>query len=121
MSRKTKKASDGGYAPVEPKELDELRDIIDALIELKYESDVDGDRPVEVMLVDRTRYERPFVLPIPYTHSKRPEDGKSELELLQTAAENHMTIAKVASDAAERDLRAMSYIVRDAIKDPTSR
>jgi hypothetical protein len=111
---KNKKESNGGYAPVEPKEVEDLYAIVHALIGLKYETDPDGDLPIHVILTDRTRYERPLALPIRHTH--KPVDGLSELELHQDAAEMHAIYAKAATASVQQHLQAVSMLMREAIK-----
>lgn len=104
--------SDGGFAPVTPKELEQLHDIIGALIAAKYEADPDGDLPVEVILTDRTRYERPFTSAIPYTHKPFPNHSEVELELL--VADRFQGLANFASERASRHLRAATELMRVA-------
>lgn len=96
------KRTDGGYAPVDPVEVEQLHEIVRGLINLKYEADPDGDRPIEVILTDRTRFERPLVLHVQYAH--KPADGKSELELLNQAADRYALLAKWATEALQRAL-----------------
>lgn len=96
-----RKKSDGGYARVDPAEIDQIHAIVSALIALKYETDPDGDLPVRVNLTDVTRYERPFHLPVRHTH--KPVDGVSEIELHLQAADRYGSVAQWAADNAARN------------------
>ncbi|KWT98056.1 MULTISPECIES: hypothetical protein [unclassified Variovorax] len=109
---KTKKKSDGGFAPVDPKEMEDLYAIVRGLIEVKYEEDPDGDVPVEVILTDRTRFERPLHFPVQYAH--KPVDGKSEFDLHLTAASSYGALSKWAGENASRHLDAVKSTIRDA-------
>jgi len=60
---------DGGYAPVTVEQMDALDTIIYAIIEAKWEQDIDRDLPVCYDTWDRTRYWKPFSPPIPHTTS----------------------------------------------------
>lgn len=62
------KPSNGGYAEITPDEIQQLRDIVNLLIGEKYEEDPDGDLPVAVEFVDRTRYTREGFMPLPHLH-----------------------------------------------------
>ena len=105
-----RKESTGGYAPVEPEEVQALQDIIHRLIALKYEQDPDGDLPLEATVTDRTRYERPLHLPVPYAH--RPTDGRSELEMHLQASERYASLANWASDSSKRHLQSATLLMQ---------
>jgi hypothetical protein len=109
-----KKKSNGGYAPVTDQEMQQLRDIFDRLVALKYEQDPDGDLPVDAILVDRTRFEKPLYLPIRHTH--KAVDGMSELELHQEAADRYSSIAQWATSRVQQSLKAVSYLLGQATK-----
>ena len=65
----TRSVSDGdGRAPVAEGEAAELRDIFEAILEAKYESDLDGDLPINVSVLDRTKYEAMLFGAIPYLY-----------------------------------------------------
>lgn len=89
-----RKRSDGGYAPVDPKEVEQLEAIVGGLVSLKYGADADGDHPVEVSIVDRTRFERSHYFAIPYTH--KAEKGR-EVEVLDEAIDLAATNVNIAA------------------------
>jgi hypothetical protein len=60
---------DGGWAEVTDDELIECDEIISLLLNLKWDLDFDGDRPVTPLLIDRTKYH-----PSPYTLVKVPHE-----------------------------------------------
>ena len=108
---KERKKSDGGYAPVTDDEMGQLRTIIDGLIALKYEEDPDGDHPVDVILTDRTRFERPMHLPVRYAH--KPVDGYSELELHLRAVSTFNSLAESAQHSASMHMRSVDVLMSD--------
>ena len=83
---------DGRYAKVTEADLGLLHEIVYALLSRKYESDGEGDLPVELQLIDRSQYERAIELRIPYIH--RAESQAERLEIISRLATN----AKVAAD-----------------------
>ena len=106
------KGSAGGFAPVTPEEVEQLHGIIGALLEAKYERDPDGDLPVEAILTDRTRFERPMTLPIPYTSKPFPNHSELEMELM--VADRFQGLANFASERASRHLRSATELMRVA-------
>ena len=60
--------SEGSWAPVTDEDMDGLHDIIERLIELKFEEDCDGDHPVEWKLINRTTHHRMHYRPLRYDH-----------------------------------------------------
>ena len=70
---KVRKVSDsGGWAPVETSEVTEMHQIFSAIAELKYQASGDGDIPVEIDVLDRTRFENlAGDLPLPYMHKAK--------------------------------------------------
>jgi hypothetical protein len=103
--------SGGGFAPVTEADLEQLHGIFGALIAAKYETDPDGDLPIEFILTDRTRFERPMHLAIPYTHKPYPNLSEMELELL--VADRFQALASFATDRASRHLRAATNNLRE--------
>ena len=71
-----RKKSAGGWAPVSNDEIKQLYNIINLLIEEKYEEDVDGDLPVEVEVINRHLYQRMDFRPVPYRHKIETEDDE---------------------------------------------
>jgi hypothetical protein len=103
--------SQGGFAAVAEDELEQLHGIIHALIGAKYEVDPDGDLPVEFSLVDRTRFERPMQVAIPYTHKPYQNYGEVELHLL--VADRFQNLASYASERAARHLRSATMDLQE--------
>src|SRR5690606_27671868 len=92
--------SDGGYAPVADGDTEALYDIVGQLIELKYENDPDGDRPVQAYLVDLTRFERPMLLQVPRTGPRI--DPALELALTREALRRHAMMSEFHAAAVKR-------------------
>lgn len=59
---------DSGYAPVKDGDVNELGCILQRLIEFKWDSDVDGDYPINWKLIDRTKFEPMYFFEVPYDH-----------------------------------------------------
>jgi hypothetical protein len=98
-----KKKSSGGWAPVDDGEIEELENIVYALIEAKYEKDPDGDLPVSAHLTDRTRFKLPVILPIPHTHS-----AEGDVADMHEAISRHMTMAASHSESAKTLMQLLS-------------
>jgi hypothetical protein len=103
-----KKKSEGGWAPVDEGEIDELSEIVYALIEAKYQRDPDGDLPVSAHLTDRTRFKLPLILPIPHTRDEAVPDVSAMLE----AMSNHLSMAASHSESANTLMRLVRGDIR---------
>jgi len=69
-----RRESDGGYAPVHLEDLFLLDHIISELVEEKWGSDPDGDRPIAWEIIDRNTHRMPPFLAIPHlSHETRDE------------------------------------------------
>ena len=95
--------SDGGWAPVEPQDMEQLYAITQSLIVAKWGADADGDRPVEHALVDRTRYEGNHYFDLPYWHKAQSE--QECMEILRTYVLN----AQIANDRLAWALKTLAY------------
>lgn len=60
--------------------LDRFYAKVTRLAEQTFGRDCDGDLPVDIEIVDRTRYERLHYQPVPYSH--KPHDPEERLRLL---------------------------------------
>jgi len=70
----------GGYAEVDPKDVEELYGIFYNIVDLKYGEDADGDTPIDINILDRTRFEpRCGDLPVPYTHKAKTVEEYDEI------------------------------------------
>lgn len=76
--------SDGGWAEVLPDDIDKLYEIIDTILRLKYETDSDGDLPIEYMLVNRNieHFIWPCILPYETDYTSPFTDRMGRLERL---------------------------------------
>jgi hypothetical protein len=101
----------GGWAPVDPNEVHELHDIIDLLLGLKYEADSGGSAPIDVILTDRTRYQRPLHFAILY--ADRATDEMSVHELNMRAATLYSTLAQSAASSSTRHMDAATRLMSD--------
>lgn len=55
--KRSESSPGGGWAPVQNNDIAELRAIVLLLLEMRYERDADGDLPINVHFLDRTKYE----------------------------------------------------------------
>ena len=75
--------SEGGWAKVDEKDILHLGEIIHTIIRAKYDSDQDGDYPINYNLIDRTKYEPHYYREVPYSHEvKNEEENRFRLECL---------------------------------------
>jgi len=63
---RNRRESYGGWAEITEQDVMDLRDIINLLIDLKCEKDVDGDLPIEYILINRIKEYLPHFRPIQY-------------------------------------------------------
>jgi len=61
-------SEDGGYAPVSDEDLDDLGRLFRLIVSTKFERDAVGDLPVEIVVVNRHKYESPEFVRVPYHH-----------------------------------------------------
>lgn len=72
-----RRRSEGGWAAIADDDVRGLSEIVHAIIDLKCEPDPDGDRPLEVVVVDRRKEARqwPVTLPTLVDYDKPFEHG----------------------------------------------
>ena len=83
----TQSKSDGGWAAVSYEDMENLYDIFHKIIEMKYEVDADGDVPVQVKLVDRTKFQKLPYLPLPLMGGY-PKSAEEFQDALRYASSN---------------------------------
>lgn len=79
-----RRESPGGWGPVLPGDVQGLYDIFQAIVDLKWDADQDGRRPVEIALVDRTTCESSPFIPVRY----RRDDDSDFLDQIWARAGN---------------------------------
>jgi len=57
-----------GWAPVTHNDIAHLHQLMDAIVDAKWDADCDGDRPINFQIVDRTRFEPMHFTQVPYRH-----------------------------------------------------
>jgi flagellar biosynthesis component FlhA len=104
---------DSGYAVVAKKDIDEMYDLIERMVELRFELDSDGDYPIDFKLIDRTRFQSSNYRLIPH-----PEDFDNE------TLEEQWKIAKIAKINLEnaqeqfnREWRMLEYLKKEQNND----
>jgi hypothetical protein len=90
----------GGYPPVTEKEITALYRLFDAIIQAKFQNDCDGDAPVNVRFVNRTKEHMPCFSPVPH----RDDDEVSRRRILEITSFN-LSVAFGAWDTANRILQ----------------
>lgn len=73
-----RRESDGGYAAVTDEDMTRFHEVMDAIIQAKWGSDPDGDRPINYILIDRTKYWPMRYSPVPYAHVGCPQGERLE-------------------------------------------
>jgi hypothetical protein len=98
-----KSKSEGGFAPVGQKDMEQLSSLLEALLAAKYEKDPDGDLPVSFQLVDRTRFENTHFWMIPHAKDEAENDLSHIRSRLRAACAN-LSIAQGQIDRVQRSL-----------------
>jgi hypothetical protein len=102
LAERKESSPGGGWAPVTQIELEQLRGILDTLIELKYEHDADHDLPLRVTITNRTMFKMGPYSPIYHNKPYHPYTEAQIASLNLTRAISNMSIAagevKLAKD-----------------------
>lgn len=101
-----RRVSDGGWAPVTERDLEQLCAIIDRIIRAKWGKDSDGDLPVEWWLIDRTRFQRMHYAPVPYG-----DEAKDELAL------ERLNLVLMNANIANRELDVTLRILQNRLRE----
>jgi hypothetical protein len=104
---KERRESDGGWAPVTDEDMEQFHAVIYALIEAKWGADPDGDRPIDYILIDRTKYRPMDFFPLPYGHrtGKREEEFDNAMTNLSMAMEAIRTTDVMVERHVERSAK----------------
>jgi hypothetical protein len=94
--------SDGGYAKITPKDIQELREIVQWLIELKCSEDPDGDLPIDFVIVNRRTHERMHYAPVPYRDGAEGDDDP--IPFIEMVRILHMNLS-IASDRLDNEFK----------------
>lgn len=98
------KSKNGEWAEVAEGDIKKLYGIVIKILEMKYERDSDNALPVEVDLIDRTRFERLHHIPIPYEHKATSDEER--IEILTRLNSN----AQIAVNALDRHIKILELI-----------
>lgn len=94
-----RKDGKGNYAPVTDQELTKLYNIFYGLLGLKYAEDCDGDLPIQVKIIDKTKYQSLHFFPVPHlglgSNLKEVEKYTSLAYTNLSMAEEQMRLASV--------------------------
>lgn len=104
---KVRRKSTGGWAEVTDEDMEQLSGVIGALIEAKFETDPDGDLPVEFGLTNRHTEMRSHFVSVPYEH-------KGDFDKYYSRTELNFDIACSAFAQARR---MADYHKREAAKE----
>ena len=136
---KKKVKSHGTWGEVTTPDLEDLCEIFDGLIRLKYQCDADGDFPVDFMLIDRSTCEPLHFTPLPYPPKYQggepgPEDmlrdmlrfdyAQSNLELAAgLLSETMKPMRKYMRDFRDNTLEMMAedQVIKTKSKNPVDR
>lgn len=99
------KSSHGDWAPATQEHLNEMGEIVKRLIRLKFETDADGDFPVEGVFVNRTEGRLGYPAIIRYRHNMTTQDLVRESAAMASAARSYADEARICADLADERLR----------------
>lgn len=77
----------GGWAKVSDQDMNDLWNIIDNLLSLKFSEDADGDLPINIHINNRNINEKMHFRPVPYDHNNFEEAFRIALSNLRIATE----------------------------------
>lgn len=102
LSKRRRSRGGGGWAEVEDKDIEDLREIAETLISLKCETDADGDYPIEIEITNRRTHMRSHFQPVPYDKIDHDQYfGRTELNF--DIALDAYRIARRLDDYRKRD------------------
>lgn len=96
--REKRPSVNAGYSVPTREDIEQLYSIIHQLIELKFEDDPDGDYPIEIKLVDRTKGRMPYFSEVPYENRDLTGAFEGHIKNLRNAVEEVDKIFKHADD-----------------------
>lgn len=100
---KHRRKSNGGWAEITPDDISLLHDVCYELVKAKCEQDADGDRPIQVNIVNRRLY-----WPCHYLHTRyeyKLEDEEFPREIQSRMANVNMAIKSLENIMYEHQLR----------------
>ncbi len=107
----TRYLSDGGYSKVTKEDLELLYNIVELLIELKWEADPDGDYPVDFALIDKKNERMDYYEPYPPFSRENMDDPDIRRKIfrtlnmnLQIAAGQMDVFTRITTDIRNNDL-----------------
>jgi len=104
LAERKESSPGGGWAPVTQKEMEAMYDIINGLIELKYEYDADHDLPMTVRLLDRTMFKSSFYDPMFQDHAF---DGYTEADIAKLNLSRAVMNVGIAADEVKLATRVL--------------
>jgi len=104
LAERKESSPGGGWAPVTQKEIEAMYDIINALIELKYEYDADHDLPMTVRLLDRTMFKSSFYDPM---FQDKAFDGYTEADVAKLNLGRAVMNVGIAADEVKLATRLL--------------
>jgi hypothetical protein len=117
-----RRASDGGWAKVTDADVRDLEGIVRALIEAKCEEDLDGDIPLQFVLVNRLKTEALHFRPLPYhafqDKGARQADGATKLRAEMNRFNAAMSNIEQASSAASSSYEILKLLLEQNLPTP---
>jgi hypothetical protein len=95
-----RRLSSGGWAEITSQDVVDLKHLISDVIEAKCEADPDGDRPINVIVVDRTRFEPMHFFPVEYDDDKTKEEKQEILN-------RHLANLSIAMSRVDNAMRVL--------------
>lgn len=104
-----KLAKNASWPEVKIEEIHIINRLIQALLELKYERDVDGDLPIDWAIVDRTKYYHPFLA---FSELKYPHKMMDTDELMSGLRDRSINLS-IAEDELKKFTNYIEAIFRE--------
>lgn len=98
---------DGGWPVVTEADMKEMNELVQKLIELRFDEDCDGDLPVRFQIIDRTRYEAMHYYPLKHEH--QAESMEDFMRIMHMAQMN----LSIAHDDFNRLWRILEYRTKE--------
>jgi hypothetical protein len=117
--KERRESKGGGWAAIEPEDIDQLHEILARLVLLRCAEDADGDLPIEWNLIDRRRYEPMHFDAVPYSHGIENRQRSAEaFEAHYSKVSLNLQVALTAFSTAESLRRSLNlkFLIPDKVK-----
>jgi len=112
-----RESKDSGFAPVTEQDMQQLYELMHAIVTAKWSPDCDGDRPINFDIIDRTRFEPMHWAKTPYRHhAECMENRMAANRLLEDILDSCVTNVRTAAARLDTEIRVRQYYRREEEK-----